>query len=360
MLKHSIQAQTSDVSHVTISPDGTAIASGNFYETKIQLWCAETGQHMCTFEAHDLGVWSVDFIDSTTLVSGSGDRTIKVWVLNDRDAPTLLRTLRGHIGDVLAVRVSPDGTKIASGSYDKVVMIWDVHTGEQLHTLRGRNAGSLCVAWSSDSRLVASGGEFGFFCVWDALVGTLVVQPTQGYGEAVTGIVLGAGARFLVAVSWDTSLKIWDIDSKGQTTLRHTFRGHARTVTSVALSPDERYVVSGSFDNTVRVWEVATAREVMTLEGSRDSESEQLIAGCAVKSVSWSKNDQFIISGGSGRIVHVWEADVRVCACVLCLCMHMCMCTHIYMYIYLIVFFYIIFIIFYTHTCICAYISRTL
>ena len=46
-------------------------------------------------------------------------------------------TLMGHTDDVNSVAWSPDGTRLASGSDDKTVRIWEASTGKELSTLRG-------------------------------------------------------------------------------------------------------------------------------------------------------------------------------------------------------------------------------
>ncbi len=92
MLKHTLEGHGEGVNCVAISGDSKLIASGSWYESIIKLWCANTGQHVCTFQGHEEGVHSLDFKDQSTLVSAGGDMTIKVWALRDGEAPALLHT----------------------------------------------------------------------------------------------------------------------------------------------------------------------------------------------------------------------------------------------------------------------------
>jgi WD40 repeat protein len=70
-----------------------------------------------TLEGHSDGVWSVAFSpDSTRLASGSGDRTVKVW---DASSGQCVQTLEGHSDGVWSVAFSPDSTRLASSSVDK-------------------------------------------------------------------------------------------------------------------------------------------------------------------------------------------------------------------------------------------------
>ena len=76
-----------------------------------------------------------------------------------------------------------------------------------------------------------------------------------------------------------------------------TLKGHGKSVTSVSFSPNNQYVVSGSGDRTVRIWSVESGECVTrkTLEGHTDK----------VHGVSFSPNNQYVVSGS-------WDKTVRI------------------------------------------------
>ena len=76
--------------------------------------------------------------DGRTIVSGSFDRTVKVWDAHDG---RLLRSLEGHTDAVRAVAVSPDGRTIVSGSHDRTVKVWEAESGRLLRSLEGHKIG---------------------------------------------------------------------------------------------------------------------------------------------------------------------------------------------------------------------------
>ena len=122
----------SRVKSVAFSPDGLILATldedigGNLGGDAIKLWDVRTGQFLTILtDGTDFPGFAVAFSpDGTKLASGSwGDFTVKLWDVSTRKR---IATFPGHIGWVSSVAFSPDGTKLASGSYDGTVLVWNI------------------------------------------------------------------------------------------------------------------------------------------------------------------------------------------------------------------------------------------
>jgi len=100
--------------------------------------------------------------DGTRIASGSFDTTVQVW--NASNGKRLF-TYPDRFNTVYSVAWSPDGTRIVSSSSDGTVQIWNADGGKVVYTLRN---GGLFVAWSPDSYLIASGGKDGIVKIWSA------------------------------------------------------------------------------------------------------------------------------------------------------------------------------------------------
>ena len=133
--------------------------------------------------------------------------------------------LKGHLSRVNSVNFSPDGSRVASGSADTTVRIWNVATGESESELKGHMGSVYSVVFSPDGNRVVSG-------------------------------------------SIDTTLHIWNVETRKS---EKELRGHMSIVCSVVFSPDGSHIVSGSFDNTVRIWNVVTGESEAELKGHSDS-----------------------------------------------------------------------------------------
>jgi WD40 repeat protein len=115
--------------------------------------------------------------------------------------------LKGHRGGVTSVAFSPDGTRVASGSINNLVRIWNVVKGEVEYILQGHSHVMRSVAFSPDGTRVVSG-------------------------------------------SYDHSIWIWNL-TIGK--IEHILKSHSTWFTSVAFSPDGTRVVSGARDGSVQI-----------------------------------------------------------------------------------------------------------
>ncbi len=117
-----------------------------------------------TLEGHSNHVSSIAIgPDGQTLASGSTDKTIKLWSLHTSQ---LLHTLQGHSNYVYSVAISPDGQTLASGSYDQTIKLWNLHTGQLLHTLQGHSDGVRDIAFSPDGQFLTSGSDDNTIKLW--------------------------------------------------------------------------------------------------------------------------------------------------------------------------------------------------
>jgi WD40 repeat protein/serine/threonine protein kinase len=258
-----------------------------------------------SLQGHTAGVVSVAFSpDGRRLASGSWDRTIKVW---EAKAGKELLTIKDAHGPVA---FSPDGTRLASASQGRTVQVWDAATGQLTLTLKGHTGVVQSVAFSPDGKRLASGGEHlvgdrdgpGELKVWDVATGQKVLS-VQGQTGGVTSVCFSPDGTRLASASVDlvdpirrpSAVKVWDAATGLEV---RSLKGHIYTVYAVCYSPDGQRLASANGDGKVKVWDVATGREVLTLVGH---------AGL-VYGVCYSPDGRRLASASTDRTVRVWDA----------------------------------------------------
>jgi WD40 repeat protein/serine/threonine protein kinase len=230
--------------------------------------------------------------DGGRLAAGSLDGTVKLWdVATERE--TL--TLTGHTGEVTSVAFSPDGNRLATGSYDQTVKLWDAATGQETRTLIGHTREVASVAFSPDGERLATGSGDGTVKLWDTSTGQETLT-LKGHTYRVAGVAFSPDGKRLATGSHDQTVKLWDAGT-GQETL--TLKGHTQSLSSVAFSPDGQRLAAGSWDGTVKVWDVSTGQETLTLKGHTQS----------VSSVTFSPDGNRLATASLDGTVKLWHAD---------------------------------------------------
>ena len=192
--------------------------------------------------------------DGKTLLSGSGDRDIKLW---DMATGKLKGTLLGHTGIVWSVACSPDGKTAASGSYDTTIKLWDMATQKNTATLQGHGDIVLAVAYSPDGKTLASASRDKAIKLWEVASGKNTATLT-GHTLGVASVAYSPDGKTLASGSFDNSIKLWDTASGKNAA---TLMGHEGVVWSVAYSPDGKTLASGSQAQSLKLWEAATGKK---------------------------------------------------------------------------------------------------
>ncbi|KAJ3796208.1 WD40-repeat-containing domain protein [Lentinula aff. detonsa] len=293
-----LRDHTDYITAVAFSPDGKKIVSGSWDKT-IRIWNADTGEAIGNpLQGHSDGVTSVAFSpDGKRIVSGSEDGLIIIWNVDTREA--IGDPLQGYSHWVNSVAFSPDGKRIVSGFEDGLIIIWNADTGEAIgYPLQGSLNLVTSVAFSPDGKRIVSGSADCLIRIWNADTGEAIGNPLQGHRDQVSSVAFSPDGKRIVSGSWDKSISLWNADT-GEA-IGDPLQGHSFEVTSVAFSPDGKRIVSGSWDKTIRIWNADTGEAIGDpLQGHSDP----------VSSVAFSPDGNRIVSGSWDKSIRIWNAD---------------------------------------------------
>ncbi|KAI0393566.1 WD40 repeat-like protein [Xylariaceae sp. FL0594] len=245
-------------------------------------------------EGHNECIYSIQF-NSDYLVSGSRDRTLRIWDLRTR---RLVRPpLAGHNGSVLCLQFDSDPEEdiVVSGSSDSDVILWRFSTGEIIQRLKKAHRESvlnvkfdkrILVTCSKDrtikifNRRPLRAGDLGLgdaqpvspvpvnlrnYGFEDSPLDQVPITPPytmiaclEGHNAAVNAVQIRD--REIVSASGDRYIRLWDWPTQ---VVKRTFIGHSKGIACVQY--DGRRIVSGSSDHEVKVFDSESALEVASL-----------------------------------------------------------------------------------------------
>lgn len=283
----------------------TSTSTGEYWaavsrQGEVLVWTARGQTLHKRWRAHTARVNALVFSpDGTLLASGSWDGTVKLWELS---SGRLLWTGR-HTRQVNRVVFSLSGTLLASGGDDATIRLWEVSSGMELQTLAQPEPISV-LAWSPAASLLASGDRVGTIRLWAlARVSAVCVQEQPGHAAWIEGLSFAPDGRTLASASYDRTVKLWTlVPWQAHNTL--SIQGWMRRV---VWSPDGRILATCSFDRIIRLWDGETYCFLLSLQRHT----------AAVYDLAFTADGSCLLSVSEDGALCVWEVATWQCIHVL-------------------------------------------
>jgi WD40 repeat protein len=226
--------------------------------------------------------------DGSKIATGSQDGTIHIWNAQTGGLLQILR--RGGPGPVLSVVWHPQSRKLASGGLDQPIVIWDATAGQTLDTFQEPLPRYTALAWSPDGTKIASVNDVEAFRIWNAATGQLLskmrsIDLLHSVAWSPNGAKIAVGASHRI--------KIWSPGGQHLATLQDD----GLEVTSLAWSSDNIRVASANVDGVVHIWNTSTNQIVRTFIGHTE----------IVDSVAWSPDETKLASASIDKTVRIWD-----------------------------------------------------
>jgi cytochrome c len=271
---------------LAISPDGTQAVSGSFDTSAIR-WSLARNAAEQVLRFHDGAVNAVVFLRDGRIATSGEDARIAIWRPGEPQPATVLT---GHEAPVVALAVSPDGTTLASASWDHTARLWPLAGGAP-RVIAGHAQNVNGVAFAPDGRALVTAG-------YDA---TLRITPLVGEGAPVIATL--PTALNAVAVAGDGEIatagadgKVYLLSAAGK--LEAEIEAAQAPIIAVALSSDGRLIAAAGIRGSVAVIDRAMRKLERTLVGP----------GLPVWSAAFFPDNRTLLTGGTDRMIRRWDA----------------------------------------------------
>ena len=229
--------------------------------------------------------------DGSRVLTGSFDYTARLWDFVDQ---TEAGVLDAHDGPVNAVAFLPDGKRALTAGNDRTVILWDLETVKPVRRLTDHKGPIMALAVTADGTVAASGAWDRSVRLWNlstgAALGT-IEQPAH-----VNTLAFHPGGKMLVTGSHDGVVRLWDVAS-GQ--MLGKLAGHTLAVTQLAVSADGRRLLSAGIDKTLRLWDLPGRTAIGVMSGHENQ----------IYGVAFAPDGKTALSAGrKGFLVH-WNLD---------------------------------------------------
>ncbi|KDO32479.1 hypothetical protein SPRG_02956 [Saprolegnia parasitica CBS 223.65] len=200
----------------------------------------------------------------------------------------LKRVIAGHLGWVRSVAVDPTNEWFVTGSADRTIKVWDLASGQLKLTLTGHINAIRGLAVSDRHPYLFSCSEDKKVLCWD-LEYNKVIRSYHGHLSGVFSLKLHPTLDVLVTGGRDAVARVWDMRTKQQI---HVLSGHQGTVWCLETQPTDPQILSGAADGTVKLWDLAAGKAMTTLTNHKK----------AVRAMACSPNDHSFLTGAADNL----------------------------------------------------------
>jgi|GEM_PF-2402106 len=298
------KGQTNGINVLAVSPDKKVFAIGGS-DGLVKIF-QEDGKVITTTSSIGGGVHSLAWSPNNTLAVGSKDGNI---YLLKADGSPLSTIMTQHNGSVVSLAWSPDGSKLASGSLDSSLKIWqspNYDAAIQTIEFPPSGGGGLDyrvsdIVWSTKTSTLAASSWNGNVVLWNK-VGDRTFLKLENYGKANKVAWSPDGTKLAVAYEKKV-IGLWEIDAQQLKILKEfppLADKHTKDVYAIAWSPNGKILTSGSWDSNICFWS-ATGDYLKTLTGHTNR----------IYTLKWttSNNENILVSGSEDNKVLFWDEN---------------------------------------------------
>ncbi|KAM4056247.1 utp13 specific WD40 associated domain-containing protein [Hirsutella rhossiliensis] len=316
-LIRTLKPHSTPVVVLAVDRTSTLLATGGT-DGAIKVWDIAGGYVTHTFRGPSVLVSALHFFEAdpddeeagslTTarfrLASGSQDGKVRIWDLHKRSC---IANLDSHVSNVTSLDYSPDQDAIVSASRDKTIIWWDAKSWKLKKVVPCLELVET-VGFMDEGRLTFSAGSNGCLRIWDTDVGKELTQkqPAKSEEESIVSGLYLLGLPFILCVQVDHTLALYGLPTRAggasippPEPLRRISGSHDEIIDLGFLLPDNSLLALSTNSEDIRIISVAESEDVALLRGHED-----IIISL---DVDWSGH--WIATGAKDNTARLWRID---------------------------------------------------
>lgn len=247
-------------------------------------------RHM--LELHPESVTMVAWEPSGKLIaSGSWDKMIRVF---DEQTGDIVKILRGHSSPVWSITWSVDGQQLASGSNESSIRLWDLSTGKEIGKLECKSGSNSNVAWSPKGNKLAVGTNGGLIHIFNTN-DWRQLRIYDGHAGSVTDLCWSPNGE-LLAASFVNGVRVWNIKQE-ELLWREDVMGPDPN--SVDFAPNSKLLAAAYGDAIIKLWDATGG----TLKGILSGHTKTVV------DAKFSYDSRLIASKALDGTVRLWDSS---------------------------------------------------
>lgn len=228
--------------------------------------------------------------DGSKLASASWDGTARIW---DTRTGEMLKELR-HDGLVWAVQFNPTGDRLVTtrgnGQEPAHGILWETETWTQVAVLESRETNMRCVVFSPDGRWLTDGRT-----IWDGMSGAVAASLEKRHHDFITQVAFSPDGSRVATASMDNTA--WVYDRETGRAIAGPFQ-HDAPVVDIGYDPQGMRVVTASLDGSARIWNVDSGMAAV----------KPFLHGEPVLHAGFAPEGLHVYTASQDGIVKVWDS----------------------------------------------------
>ncbi|KAJ3431955.1 autophagy-related 16 isoform f [Anaeramoeba flamelloides] len=291
-------AHTGENTCLRFSHDSNLLVTGST-DSNVKIWHAISGASKMTLTGPTKLIYSVGFdLNNEKVLASSHDSDVYVWNFRNEEEKGPIR-LKGHTAPVYTAVFSNDGTQVISGSQDRTIKIFSIENPKSPISLNSICAvNSISLFNNSNRNCLLSAGFDKTVRLYDLRSNQIEKSIPKNHGGQITSVVVSRDEKYFVTNCRDNKIRLFDLRKfKNTKTFKHKKFKNGYNWNRAVFSPDQGYIAAGSQTGCILIFNTINGKLEKLLKSKPSS---------AITDIDWIPSGEFLATGDRKSKIKIW------------------------------------------------------